>query len=292
MPSFSSDLTLECAEQLGLAGKNLRRRAGVDVQEITREGFCVTSIAVTDAAAGRVLGKPPGRYVTVDLLPYFQRQAHFFPRGVRCLSRELRRLLPQLKEGEAVLVAGLGNRRLACDAVGPAAVENLLVTRHLLAAPPFRLHRFTPVAALSTGVVGQTGIETRELIAGVAAKIKPAAVIVVDALCARSRHRLCSTIQLSDAGLIPGSGVGNHRAAIDSSVLGVPVLAVGIPTVIAGDALARELTGQPAPPAEPLFLTPRDVSARVSELGRLVGYGITAALQPSLTVEDITGLLS
>ena len=292
MPLFRSDLTLETAEQLGVAGKNAQRQDGVRVMESLLEGYGVTAITVSSEEGSRALGKPMGRYVTVDLQPYFQRQDHFFPRGVRCLSRELRHLLPRLKEGDTVLVAGLGNRHLACDAVGPVAVENLLVTRHLLSAAPHPFRRFTSVAAVAPGVVGQTGVETLDLIAGTAGRISPAAVIVIDALCARSRHRLCATVQLSDTGLRPGSGVGNHRAAIDSSSLGVPVIAIGIPTVIAGSSLAHELGGQNAQDVSDLFLTPRDVSSRVSELGRLLGYSISAALNPSLTVEDISGLLS
>ena len=157
---------------------------------------------------------------------------------------------------------------------------------------PSLFRSFASVAAIATGVVGQTGIETLELIAGAAERISPAAVIVIDALCARSRHRLCATVQLSDTGLSPGSGVGNHRAAIDRAALGVPVIAIGIPTVIAGSTLTQELAGAPTEDAADLFLTPRDVSSRVTELGRLVGFSISAALHPQLTVEDITGLLS
>lgn len=292
MPHFRSDLTLETAEQLGIAGKNAHRQDGVRVMESLLEGYGVTAITVTSEEGSRALQRPVGRYVTVDLQPYFQRQDHFFPRGVRCLSRELRHLLPHLHDGDTVLVAGLGNRHLSCDAVGPVAVENLLVTRHMISAAPHQFRRFTSVAAVATGVVGQTGVETLELIAGTVSRISPAAVVVIDALCASSRHRLCATVQLSDTGLTPGSGVGNHRQAIDSAALGVPVIAIGIPTVIAGDSLARELTGQQTEEASGLFLTPRDVSSRVNELGRLIGYGITAALQPGLSVEDITGLLS
>lgn len=290
MDLIRSDLALESAEQIGIAGKNAKRTPGVRVMESLLEGYGVTAITVTGEEGSRTLGRPVGRYVTIDLHPYFQRQDHFFPRGVRCLARELRHLLPRLQREDTVLVAGLGNRLLACDAVGPAAVENLLVTRHMIRSAPF--HAFSPVAAIATGVVGQTGVETQELIAGTVSRLSPAAVIVIDALCAGNRHRLCSTVQLSDTGLTPGSGVGNHRAAIDRNSLGVPVIAIGIPTVIAGNTLAQELTGQQAQETTDLFLTPRDVSDRVAELGRLVGYGITAALQPSLTVEDITGLLS
>ena len=292
MPLFSSDLALEAAEQLGVVGKNARQTEGVRVNEALRDGYTVTSVIITDECGSRALQKPAGRYVTVDLQPYFQRQDRFFPRGVHCLSRQLRRLLPRLQPEDTVLVAGLGNRALACDAVGPAAVENLLVTRHMVQGSPSLFRSFASVAAIATGVVGQTGIETLELIAGAAQRISPAAVIVIDALCARSRHRLCATVQLSDTGLSPGSGVGNHRAAIDRAALGVPVIAIGIPTVIAGSTLTQELTGAPTEDAADLFLTPRDVSSRVTELGRLVGFSISAALHPQLTVEDITGLLS
>lgn len=292
MLPFRSDLTLEVAEQLGAAGKNARQLAGVHVAENLLDGYRVTAVTITDASGSRALGKPKGRYVTVDLQPYFQRQDGFFSRGVHCLSRQLRRLLPCLQQSDTVLVAGLGNRHLACDAVGPTAVENLLVTRHMAADRNGFFRHFPSVAALATGVAGQTGVETRELIAGTVHQISPAAVVVIDALCAHSRHRLCATVQLSDTGLTPGSGVGNHRAAIDSGALGIPVIAVGIPTVISGHTLAQELTGQPTQNAEDFFLTPRDVSSRVTELGRLVGYSISAALHPQLTVEDITGLLS
>ena len=108
----------------------------------------------------------------------------------------------------------------------------------------------------------------------------------IDALAARSRHRLCATVQLGDTGLIPGSGVGNHRKAINAETLGVPVVAVGVPTVI-----AASLLGEGTEDDDPLFLTPRDIDEKVRELGRLIGYGITLALQEGLTVEDVTGLL-
>ncbi len=292
MPLFRTDLTLETAEQLGIAGKNGKNLSGVRVMESLLEGYNVTAVTITDKSGSRALGKPPGRYITVDLHPYFLRQDHFFPRGVRCLSRELRHLLPKLQEGDTVLVAGLGNRQLSCDAVGPTAVENLLVTRHMVTGQPRHFRRLLSVAAVSPGVVGQTGVETLELIAGIVHHISPAAVIVIDALCAHSHHRLCTTVQLSDTGLSPGSGVGNHRSAIDHASLGVPVIAVGIPTVIAGDTLVEELTGQSAADSTGLFLTPRDISSRVAELGRLVGYAVSSALHPSLSVEEITGLLS
>jgi len=285
MDSIRSDLALDAAEQLSLTGKNAKTLPGVQVSEGETDGFSVTAITVDSGAAARALGKPPGRYITVSLQPYLQRQRGFLPRGVSCLQRQLTTLLPHRSDDESVLVVGLGNRQLVCDAVGPQTVANLLVTRHLRQLP------FAPVAAVATGVVGQTGVETCELVAGLVHTLSPGAVIVVDALCARSAHRLCSTVQLSDTGLAPGSGVGNHRAAINRETLGVPVIAIGIPTVIAGSTLAGEGNAAASGAGGELFLTPRDIDSRVTELSRLLGYSITAALQPGLSVEDIAGLL-
>ena len=179
----------------------------------------------------------------------------------------------------------LGNAAMTPDAVGPLAVDSLLVTRHMVRSMPAQFGRFTPVSALCTGVLAQTGLETLELVQAAAQRVKPAAVIAIDALAARSRHRLCATVQLGDTGLIPGSGVGNHRRAVDRKALGVPVIAIGVPTVIDGAALRDE----DAPPSG-LFVTPQDIDHRVRELGRLIGTGVTLALQPNLTLEDVNAL--
>ena len=286
MPNHRTDLALESALQLGIAGKKAKNISGVRVLESLHHGYTITSVTVENEAGSQALGRSIGTYITLDLQPYFQRQTHYFSRGVDCMAQHLRQLLPPLDRSDCVLVAGLGNRYMACDAVGPVALDNLLVTRHMNAAA----FPFQPVAAIATGVAGQIGMEAADLICGLVSQISPAAVIVIDALCARSRHRLCATIQLSDTGLTPGSGVGNHRHPIDKETLGIPVLSVGIPTVIAGAVLAEELTGIASEMDHSLFVTPRDVDSRVRELGRLVGYGISAALQPQLSVEDITGL--
>lgn len=287
MDATHSDLAIDAAEQLSLTGKMAKQLPGITVEETFRNGFRITAITVADETAGRALGKPPGRYITVALQPYLQRRSGFFSRGVACLQREVTALLPRLSKEDTVLVAGLGNRHLICDAVGPQTLENLLVTRHL----PQKDFPFSPVAAIATGVVGQTGVETRELVEGIVHSLSPAAVVVVDALCARSAARLCTTVQLSDTGLVPGSGVGNHRAAINRETLGIPVVAIGIPTVIAGSTLAKEGGAASADDANDLFLTPRDIDSRVTELSRLLGYAITAALQPQLNTQDIAGLL-
>lgn len=274
MSTTRTDLALESV-QAACSGAEAGTISGVRSRERTREGYAVTDIRVEDEDGAQALGKPVGRYVTVDLGPYFCREADYFDRGVRCLAGELAALLP---EGP-VLAAGLGNRAMTCDAVGPASIDNLLVTRHMIRAMPRQFADFRPVAAVCPGVLARTGLEALELVRGAVERVRPAAVIAVDALAARDSARLCATVQLSDTGLVPGSGVGNRRSALDRGTLGVPVIAVGIPTVVDAD------------PRAGLFLTPRDIDQRIRELGRLLGYGITLALQPSLTAADVTALL-
>ena len=268
MSMTRTDLALESVQA---AAKVAREDAvpGVRSQENRREGYAITHIRIESDVGAQALGKPVGRYVTVDLGPYFRREEDYFDRGVRCLAQELRGMLPE----------GRGTRAMPCDAVGPAVVDNLLVPRHMIRAMPRQFADFRPVAAVCPGVLARTGMEALELVRGAVERVHPAAVIAVDALAARDSARLCATVQLSDTGLVPGSGVGNRRSALDQGTLGVPVLAVGIPTVVDVD------------PEAGLFLTPRDIDQRIRELGRLLGYGITLALQPSLTAADVTALL-
>ena len=287
-----TDLALESMEELR-SGGGISRLAGVSAAEYTRHGCGVTEVRVTTRQAAETLGKPEGRYVTIDLRPCFRREEGFFRRSAECLAEELRRMLPGVGEDFPVLAAGLGNRGMTADAVGPLALENLLVTRHMVRSLPGQFRGFTPVAAVSPGVLAATGMETLELLRGAVQATGCAAVIAVDALAARSRERLCATVQLGDTGLIPGSGVGNHRRAIDRETMGVPVLSMGLPTVMDAATMAVDLTGADEPPElpEPLFVTTRDIDQRVRELSRLMGYAVTLALQPELEPEDITGLL-
>ena len=279
-----SDLILEAAEQLAAEEKS-KGKSGVRPLKSRRCGYDVTTMRVTAPEDAAALGKPIGRYITVDLRPYFQRESGFFARGVACLQAELSALLPQREKSRSMLVVGLGNRSLTADAIGPMALESLLITRHMVRENSRQFGQFTAVEALTPGVLASTGMETLELVRAVVRETCPAAVIAVDALAARSRERLCATVQLSDTGLTPGSGVGNYRRALNEETLGIPVIAVGIPTVIDASDLGDTDNG------EPLFVTPRDIDSRVRELSRLVGYGVSLALQPSLTMDDVTGLL-
>ena len=281
-----TDLAVETAEELSSSRDIFSPGTGVTRTESLHCGCPVTRIRVATDAGAALLGRPPGAYVTVDLRPLLSRQEPLLPRAAACLSRELRALLPP-GEGTA-LVVGLGNSAMTPDAVGTAALEHLLVTRHLLQAMPRQFAGLRPVASLRPGVLSATGVETLELIRGAAAHIRPAVVILIDALAARSRHRLCATVQLSDTGLTPGSGVGNHRKAVNARTLRLPVVAVGVPTVIDGAALCGDEDAAPSG----LFVTPQDIDRRIRDMGALLGTAITLALQPTLTAADVTALLS
>lgn len=280
-----TDLAVETAEELSSSRDIFSPGTGITRTESLHCGCPVTRIRVATDAGAALLGRPPGAYVTVDLRPLLSRQEPLLPRAAACLSRELRALLPP-GEGTA-LVVGLGNSAMTPDAVGTAALEHLLVTRHLLQAMPRQFAGLRPVASLRPGVLSATGVETLELIRGAAAHIRPAVVIVIDALAARSRHRLCATVQLSDTGLTPGSGVGNHRKAVNARTLRLPVVAVGVPTVIDGAALCGDEDAAPSG----LFVTPQDIDRRIRDMGALLGTAITLALQPTLTAADVTALL-
>ena len=186
----------------------------------------------------------------------------------------------------SVLVVGLGNRAITPDAVGPDAMQSVLVTRHLCAQLPEQFGRFRSVAALTPGVLGTTGVESAELVRAMTDRLHPDAVIVVDALACAEFDRLGRTVQLTDTGITPGSGVGNDRAGLDRTTLGVPVAAIGLPTVIDAGSLADD------PRAEQMFVTPRDIDAVVRDAAKLIGYGIDLALHDGLTVADLDLLLS
>lgn len=210
------------------------------------------------------------------------------------IARELAALLPA--KG-TVLAAGLGNRSVTPDALGPLAAERVLATRYIKGelARVTGLEDLRAVAVVSPGVLGTTGIEASEVIKAVVQQIRPAAVIAVDALAARSPARLGCTVQISSVGISPGAGVGNARPRIDESTLGVPVVSMGIPTVVDAATLASDLLGKEAPEqvtprGASMMVTPREIDLIISRGARLLGMAINRALNPSLTVEEFAEL--
>ncbi|WP_297289498.1 GPR endopeptidase [uncultured Flavonifractor sp.] len=300
MDKRRTDLAVEAA-QLWREGGGAEELQGVTQQESLREGYPVTTVRVLDQEGAKAIGKPVGAYVTITLDGLARREQDAFGRAARAVAAELRALL-KLPEGAPALVVGLGNRAITPDNIGPAAADHTMVTRHLVEKVPEHFGSFRPVAALAAGVLGTTGVESGELVRAVTEKIRPACVIAVDALASRSLSRVCNTIQLADTGITPGSGVGNARAALDQASLGVPVIAVGVPTVVDGATLAADLLAEAGqadldPQAlrgagEGVLVTPRDIDAKVTDLAKVVGFGINLALQNGLTVEDVELFLS
>ena len=296
-----TDLALEAKELWAESAEKETKLEGVRARDSLREGYQVTTVDILDEQGASSLGKPVGSYVTVQLDALARREEDAFGRAARAIAAELGGLL-RLPEGAACLVVGLGNRAITPDAIGPGVADHTMVTRHLVEQVPEHFGSFRPVAALAAGVLGTTGVESGELVKAVAEKIRPGCVIAVDALASRSMDRVCSTVQLADTGIVPGSGVGNHRTALNRETLGVPVIAVGVPTVVDAGTLAADILAEAgqegldpealAGAGEGLMVTPRDIDQRVADLVKVIGYGINLALQPGLTIEDVDLFLS
>ena len=293
--AFRTDLAVEAIEN----HKTAAALPHVRQSDRTLEGFAVHEVRILSEDAAREIGKPQGRYLTLELDALIRREEDAFPRACKALSTLLRELLPHPNDGP-VLIVGLGNRMITPDAIGPQTADHVIATRHLVAQSPAIFADWRPVSALAPGVLGQTGVETGEVICGVLDRVRPAAVIAVDALAAGRLSRLLHTVQLADTGITPGAGVGNARAALNEETLGVPVIAVGVPTVVDGATLAHEISSQLGQPAcealddlsQPVMITTRDIDREVADISRMIGYAVNMALHPHLSVADIDLYLS
>ncbi|MBR2337889.1 MAG: GPR endopeptidase [Clostridia bacterium] len=274
---YRTDLALEAAQQwAGSLPPDARQR------EETVGAVTLHCLTLGEQSAAQ-LGRAAGEYVTAQLPPLTDNEQQL-EEMARTVAQELTRLLPP---SGTVLVVGLGNEAITPDALGPRAARMVLATRHIRGelARSAGLDDLRPVAVLSPGVLGHTGMESGELTAGACACVQPSAVIAVDALAAGSLSRLGCTVQLSNTGIAPGSGVGNNRRPLDEKLLGVPVIGIGVPTVVDASTLARELTGQDggetvSPRGAAMMVTPREVDLMIARASRLVAMIVNAALQP------------
>lgn len=277
---FRSDLAIEVADE----EQNLTEQ-DVKKEERRDGGACVTRLHILSARAAQAIQKPLGTYITIEVPPLTDNE-ETLDHAARLVAEELTSLLP--KSG-TVLVVGLGNRAITPDALGPESADMVLATRHIGGefARSVGLDDLRPAAVLTPGVLGQTGTESGEIVRGVCSVVKPAAVVVVDALAARSVARLGCTVQLCDTGIAPGSGVGNNRRPLNQETLGVPVVGMGVPTVVDAATIVRDLTakGEESPDLEPrgegMMVTPREVDVMIHRAARLVAMAINGALQPA-----------
>lgn len=274
-----TDLAVECISRKAI-------KKGITQTE-RGDAFKITEIIIENDETSREIGKPKGRYITMetDFLNGFGEDlnvmAHEF-------ANELKTLIPNGN----ILVAGLGNTDITPDALGVLTAEKVIATRHLkeFYADEGIFSNLRSVSVLISGVIGNTGIETAEIIKSVADNIKPSAVIAVDALACADISRLGRTIQLSNTGICPGSGVRNKRKELSENTLGIPVIAIGIPTVMDMNTIIENISGKSENSVPDMMITPKDIDRLSDFSARLIAKGINIALQPNLSEEEIDSM--
>lgn len=282
-----TDLALEKRELLGR-----EEPEGVESEESDQGGVKFTKIRVINEKGSEALGKPIGTYITAEI-PELMKNPVTDEDMIEAVAAQLRSLLP--KDG-SILAVGLGNTRITPDAVGPKSISMVLATRHIgkELSDEIGLGELRSVAGFVPGVLGRTGLEAAESVKGLVGAVSPSAIIVVDALAARKLSRLGTTIQISDIGIIPGSGVGNARKEITERSVGVPVISVGIPTVVDVGTLVADLTGSNSEiPSESrdMIITPREIDIVIERASELIGMSINKALQPDISADEMMMLV-
>ena len=304
MKSPRTDLAME---SFGASGKS--EMPGVQVSQWETGGVQLTEVVISDAGSAEELGKACGKYLTLESPLLRERDPEMRMAMAALLGEELARLLPE-DESAPVLVVGLGNRFITPDSLGALTVDRTLVTRHMTGSDFFRSD-LRSVCAVAPGVLGVTGVETLEMVRSLTESVRPGAVICIDSLSARSSARIGSTLQLTDTGIQPGAGVGNLRQALSAETLGVPVVAVGMPTVIYAATLARDafeaLSDPDAPQDEvaldamerellsedvgEMIVTPREIDALVVDAAGVIASGLNRALHPGLSDAEIAAMM-
>lgn len=291
--NFRTDLALERREMIN------EDIEGVEVTKTENDECQTTLIEIKTEEAAKRLGKSVGKYITLEVNP-FSNEAAVSDGRLKALTESIKELLPE--DVSTVLVAGVGNEDITSDALGPKTASLVFATRHI-SKEVQKVAGFSeelrPVAVVSTGVLGKTGIESGEYIKSICEAVKPQCVITVDALAAGSVERLGTTIQMSDTGIAPGSGIGNTRARIDEDFLGVPVIAIGIPTVVDAISLSAELSGISPEKldkskllnGERMIVAPKDIDMLVKNASYLLALSINCALQPTLTPKELYALM-
>ena len=263
-----------------LCGATVTELPGVRALEEELGGFSVVTVEILDRRGEEALGKPRGIYITMELP---RRLADCFPAAAETLAGLIRRCAGTLPE--RVFLAGLGNPDITPDAVGSLAASRLLVTRHLKQQEPAAFSAFRSTALCRPGVLGTTGIESASQIRALCRDLRPELLIAIDALAGADLQMLCRSIQICNSGIAPGSGVGNSREALNADSLGLPVLAIGVPTVLDASALSDE------PALRGMFVTPRSIDRLVRDCSRLIACGVNLALHDGLSLQEMEELL-
>lgn len=279
-----TDLALEAKECVEEKNEGIR---GVRVEESYEESLDIriTKVMIESKNGAKELGKPMGTHITLEAPNLSEPDEDYHSEVSEELARHIQELLPEKSAEKSILVVGLGNREVTPDALGPNVVNNMMITRHIIkeyGKAAYGSEPINQISAIVPGVMAQTGMEASEIVKGVIEETKPDMIIVVDALAARSTKRLNRTIQVTDTGIHPGSGVGNHRNAITEESLGIPVIAIGVPTVVDAATIISDATAQAFQGNRELgnfFVTPKNIDETVKRLG----YTISEALNIALT---------
>ena len=319
------DLALEAREMVTEVQGEDYVIPGVDVDTENVSGYLhITRVRVVSAVGAENLGKEQGNYVTVEMPSRFYGQQKIYEEMCQTCAKELKELAEDAlpSEDESVLVVGLGNWNITADALGPKVIKSLMITRHLKEYMPEEIDEgIRPVCAISPGVLGLTGIETGEIVRGLVQRVKPSLVIAIDALCSRKVERINTTIQFSDTGITPGEGVGNKRQALNRETLGVPVIAIGVPTVVDAATIAsdsinwvlrrlgeqageerpiykvlKEIEGEEkyeliresiAPAFGNFIVAPKEVDTIIDDISSVIANGINISLHRGIGLSDI-----
>lgn len=296
--NFRTDLAVEAAEL-----ERIDNIKGIQKNEEKINNLTLTKITINTKEAAERIGKPIGEYVTIEL-PSLTDDFKSTDKRLEVIAKQIGYLLPS---SGTILVVGLGNYNITPDALGPKTAESILATRHITGeiAKSTGLENLRSVAVLAPGVLGQTGIEVSEILFSVVNKINPSALILIDALASKETSRLGTTIQISNNGISPGSGVGNSRPSINKETMGVPVISIGVPTVVDATTLAANLFScvdeeitkdtinqKVEPKGSPMMVTPKEIDLLIERSSRLLAMSINYALQPLFSIEDIMSLTS
>lgn len=315
-----TDLALEANEMINeKKSKSMKINAelpeGMTVKSEEKQHLILTEIEIKSEEAERAIEKKKGRYVTIEIKRPELDTIEIQEAVARTLSDELRKFINVLdKKIPEIMVIGLGNRHITADSLGPRVVDKIVVTRHVKNIQNIEIDkRLGSVCAISPGVMGLTGIETGEIVKGLVECVKPDILFVVDALAARSMSRINATIQISDTGIVPGSGVGNHRMELSKEKLGVPVIAIGVPTVVDAQTLIGDVLQQlncedctinkkwndmnESNVREKLssiinmVVTPKNIDIAIERISDVVASGLNVATHQGFEIEEINEYL-
>lgn len=324
MFNVRTDLAVEAKEIY--EKQNEGQIPGVEVEESSEGDIKITHVRITNDMGEKMMRKPKGSYITVDMPKFTHYDGEIRDDVSKVLGKILSNMV-DMEDSMTALVVGLGNWNITPDALGPKVVSKLMVTRHLKQLVPDKIDEgVRPVCAIAPGVLGLTGIETGEIIKGVVDKIKPNLIVCIDALASRKMDRVNSTIQIGDTGISPGSGVGNRRMELSEKTLGIPVIAIGVPTVVDAATMANDTIDMVLdqminqsnkggdfykmlksidknekqkmiqelldPYVGNLMVTPKEVDLVIDSVSKVIANGINIALQPALDLEDINTFLN